>query len=73
MGSMPLAVASDGRLARVFCFLGMLFQGMRSNRFQLVLTVMTMSIGSIALSLTLFLGEGALQRLWYDMETMMSN
>ena len=73
MGSMPLAVASDGRLAQVFCFLGMLFQGMRSNRFQLVLTVMTMSIGSIALSLTLFLGEGALQRLWSDMETMMGS
>lgn len=69
----PSAISGDGRLARAYCFLYMLVQGVKSNRFQLVLTVLTMSIGSLALSLTIFLGEGALRRLWYDMESMMGS
>jgi len=43
------------------------------NRFQVSLTLLTMAVGSFALSLTFFLGEGARIRLWQDMEHLMGN
>jgi putative ABC transport system permease protein len=61
----------SGILARTVCLLWMCGQGMRIHGFQLCLTLLTMAVGSFALSLTYFLGEGALTYLWQDMEQLM--
>jgi len=58
---------------RLFCLLSLTGQGMWCNRFQVSLTLMTMAVGSFALSLTFFLGEGARIRLWQDMEHLMGD
>ena len=63
----------DRIAARLVCLLSLTGQGMWSNRFQLSLTLMTMAVGSFALSLTFFLGEGARIRLWQDMEHLMGD
>jgi ABC-type lipoprotein release transport system permease subunit len=62
---------SDGRLAGMWCFLGLTFQGIRSSRLQLILTILTMSVGTMAMALTFFIGRGATARAWSDVERMM--
>lgn len=66
-------VAGDGRIAGILCFLRMSLQSLRTNRFQLVLTTTTMAIGSLGLALTLFLGEGGLKALWFDLEKLLGS
>ena len=51
----------------------MSLQGMLSNRTQFTLTVLTMSIGALTMALTFFLGQGALARVWDDVEKMMGS
>lgn len=42
-------------------------------RLQTVLTIITMSVGSFALAVTVFVGDGALSSLWKDLDQMMGN
>ena len=67
----PACLESDGRAARCWCFASLTLQGIYSSPFQLVLTVLTMSVGAMALALTLFVGRGATERVWQDVEQMM--
>jgi hypothetical protein len=62
-----------GWTARALCLLTMTSEGMWINKFQLCLTLLTMAVGSFALSLTFFLGDGARIYLWRDMEQLMGN
>lgn len=64
---------SDGRLARLFSLFLMVLKGMFSFQLQHILTLLTMAIGSLALSATLFVGEGALKGLWDDLDRLMGN
>ena len=61
----------DGKMARAWCFASLTLEGIRSSPFQLVLTVLTMSVGTMALALTFFIGRGAIARVWQDVEQMM--
>jgi len=69
----PTAEIEGGWPARALCLLVMTSEGMWINKFQLCLTLLTMAIGSFALSLTYFLGDGARIYLWRDMEQLMGN
>jgi putative ABC transport system permease protein len=60
-------------LSRLVCSVKILSQGIWINRFQLVLTTLTMSFGSLGLALTIFLGDGALHVLWADLEDLLGN
>jgi cell division protein FtsX len=62
---------SDGLPARAWCFVSTAFKGIRSSPFQLLLTVLTMSVGAMALGLTFFIGRGAIESAWKDIEDMM--
>ena len=53
------SIKGGGIPARLICLLIMTGQGMWVNKVQLLLTLLTMPVGSLALSLTYFLGEGA--------------
>jgi hypothetical protein len=64
-------IEGDGRAARGWCFASLTLQGIRSSPFQLALTVLTMSVGAMALALTFFVGRGATERVWQDVEQMM--
>lgn len=64
---------SGGLAARIICLLIMTGQGIWINKFQLFLTLLTMAVGSFALSLTFFLGDGARIYLWQDMEQLMGS
>ncbi len=65
--------AQGGALARLVCLLIMTVQGVVVNKFQLTLALLTMAVGSFALSLTFFLGDGARIYLWRDMEQLMGD
>jgi hypothetical protein len=72
--SSPIGGAGEGGLtARLLCLLIMTGQGIWTNKFQLFLTLLTMAVGSFALSLTFFLGDGARIYLWQDMEQLMGS
>jgi len=60
-------------LSKLICFLKILVQGVWINRFQLFLTTVTMTIGSFGLALTIFLGDGALDVLWADIENLLGS
>ncbi len=60
-------------LSKLVCFLKVIIQGVWINRFQLFLTTFTMSIGSLGLALTIFLGDGALGVLWKDIEQLLGS
>jgi hypothetical protein len=69
-----LTVKSEGGwAARLLCLSIMTGQGIAINKFQVFLTLLTMAVGSFALSLTYFLGEGARIYLWQDMEQLMGS
>jgi ABC-type antimicrobial peptide transport system permease subunit len=67
------SIKGGGIPARLICLLIMTGQGMWVNKVQLLLTLLTMAVGSLALSLTYFLGEGARIYLWQDMEQLMGD
>lgn len=71
--SEPNSKPGSSLLARLVCLLIMTFQGLWFNKLQLFLTLLTMGVGSFALSLTFFLGEGARIYLWQDMEQLMGS
>lgn len=66
-------IRGDGPWASVLCFLQFSRHGIWTNRFQLVLTMVTMAIGSFGLALTIFLGQGALDTLWADLEKLLGS
>lgn len=57
--------------SRLVCFWKIIFQGVWINRFQLLLTMLTMSFGSLGLALTIFLGDGAQKVLWADLADLL--
>lgn len=61
------------RLSRFVCFAKIISQGVWINRFQLILTTLTMSFGSLGLALTIFLGGGALNVLWADLDQLLGS
>ena len=61
----------DGQAAHAWCFVRLILQGIRSSPLQLSLTMLTMSVGAMALALTFFIGRGAIERVWQDVEEMM--
>jgi putative ABC transport system permease protein len=67
------AKPEGGLAARLLCLLIMTGQGIWINKIQLFLTLLTMAVGSFALSLTFFLGDGARIYLWQDMEQLMGS
>jgi len=74
MRAEPRAAQLDGSLpARLLCLAIMTGQGIAINKFQVCLTLLTMAVGSFALSLTFFLGDGARIYLWQDMEQLMGS
>lgn len=60
-------------MSKLICFFKIIVQGIWINRFQLFLTTFTMSIGSLGLALTIFLGDGALGVLWTDLEKLLGS
>lgn len=58
---------------RWICLAIMIFQGLRTVQLQHILTLLTMMMGALALSATLFSGEGALNGLWADLDRMMGD
>lgn len=60
-------------ISKLVCFINIIIQGIWINRFQLFLTTFTMSIGSLGLALTIFLGDGALGVLWKDLEQLLGS
>jgi ABC-type antimicrobial peptide transport system permease subunit len=60
-------------LSRLVCFWKIIFQGVWINRFQLFLTTLTMSFGSLGLALTIFLGDGAQKVLWADLADLLGS
>jgi ABC-type antimicrobial peptide transport system permease subunit len=60
-------------LSRLVCFWKIIFQGVWINRFQLFLTTLTMSFGSLGLALTIFLGDGAQKVLWADLSDLLGS
>ena len=67
------SLTSDGFWARMYVVFLMVLKNIFSFRFQHILTLLTMTIGSLALSATLFVGEGALKGLWNDLDRLMGN
>ena len=67
----PVMADDGGTAARLWCFISLTFQGIRSSPIQLALTVLTMSVGTMALALTFFIGRGAIMQVWRDVEQMM--
>jgi ABC-type lipoprotein release transport system permease subunit len=59
--------------SRLVCFWKIIFQGVWINRFQLLLTTLTMSFGSLGLALTIFLGDGAQKVLWADLADLLGS
>ncbi len=59
--------------SKFYTMLLIVSQGLWAWRFQLCLTLITMAIGSLALSATFFIGDGALKGLWKDLDRLMGN
>jgi putative ABC transport system permease protein len=60
-------------LSKLACFWKIMLQGVWINRFQLILTTLTMSFGSLGLALTIFLGDGAQKSLWVDLSNLLGS
>jgi ABC-type antimicrobial peptide transport system permease subunit len=60
-------------LSKLVCFSKIIFQGVWINRFQVFLTTLTMSFGSLGLALTIFLGDGAQKVLWADLSDLLGS
>jgi len=63
----------NGLIAKWVCLFSIILGNLFSLRLQNVLTLMTMAIGAMALSATIFTGEGAMQGLWDDLDRFMGN
>jgi putative ABC transport system permease protein len=60
-------------LSSWYCRWLIVFHNLRSFGLRQVLTLITMAIGSLGLAATLFIGNGALDGLWVDLDTLMGN
>lgn len=60
-------------LAQWYCRILVVTSGIKSGGLRLWLTVLTMAIGAFGLSATLFIGTGALDGLWVDLDKLMGN
>lgn len=67
------ALQGDGFMARVTGVALIVVQGLRARRGQSLLTLSTMAIGALGLAATLFIGQGALDGLWQDLDRLMGN
>ncbi|MCP4221343.1 MAG: hypothetical protein GY765_42350, partial [bacterium] len=65
--------AEGSRVARLFCSGQILFRWLWPPKLQLILTLLTMAIGSLTLAATFFIGDGALNSLWKDLDRLMGN
>ncbi len=69
-----IANLEDGSpLAHWYCRLLIVINSIKSFGLQQSLTLITMAIGSLGLSATMFLGQGALDGLWVDLDRLMGN
>jgi ABC-type lipoprotein release transport system permease subunit len=66
-------VKGDGAIARWLSLFLMAGKGMISLQLQQVLTLLTMTIGSLALAATIFVGDGALLSLTEDLNRLVGN
>ncbi len=66
-------LAEDGTVARTAGLAQVVLQGLLARRGQGVLTLCTMAIGALGLAATLFIGQGALEGLWQDLDRLMGN
>lgn len=64
---------NNKNLLKYYSLFRIVSRGLWAWRFQLGLTLITMAIGSLALSSTFFIGDGALKGLWKDLDRLMGN
>ena len=69
----PDEAPGGGVIGQVWCFLVLALQGMLNNRFQVILTAVTMGVGSLGLALTIFIGQGALDGIWADVTKLVGS
>jgi putative ABC transport system permease protein len=60
-------------LARWYGHWSIVFHNLRSFGLRQTLTLVTMAIGALGLAATLFIGKGALDGLWVDLDNLMGN
>jgi len=58
-------------MSKTVCMSMIIMQSMWAFRWQQALVLVTMAIGSFGLAAIMFLGEGALQNLWMDLDRLM--
>jgi len=61
------------KIAPLFCSGKILFHWLWPPKLQQTLTLLTMAVGSLTLAATFFIGEGALNSLWKDLDRLMGN
>jgi hypothetical protein len=67
------AFRQDAGRSRVACFLQLLAQHLVAERASHLLVLLTMAVGALGMAATFFIGDGALNELWKDMETLMGS
>lgn len=69
-----VSTIEDGNtLVHWYCRFLIVINSIKSFGLQQSLTLITMAIGSLGLSATMFLGQGALDGLWVDLDRLMGN
>jgi len=69
----PAEMKSDGTVANLVCLLKIVSRWIWPPKLQPILTLLTMAIGSLSLTATIFISSGALQNLWKDLDRLMGN
>lgn len=63
----------NNKFAPLFCFGKILQRWLWPPKLQQTLTLLTMAVGSLTLAATFFIGGGALNSLWKDLDRLMGN
>ena len=61
------------KIAPLVCFVKILHHRLWPPKLQQTLTLLTMAVGALTLAATFFIGEGALNSLWKDLDRLMGN
>jgi ABC-type lipoprotein release transport system permease subunit len=61
------------KIAPLVCFVKILHHWLWPPKLQQTLTLLTMAVGALTLAATFFIGEGALNSLWKDLDRLMGN
>jgi ABC-type lipoprotein release transport system permease subunit len=61
------------KFSLLFCFGKILYHWLWPPKLQHTLALLTMAVGSLTLAATFFIGEGALNSLWKDLDRLMGN